>query len=80
MTERPWLILPVETKARELDAKTYVACAAAEAGFNVMLGDQNGLLRRLARLPRGIYLDKSIAPLKIAPFMRLKRLGFRVMA
>ena len=80
MTDRPWLILPVETKARELDAKTYVACAAAEAGFNVMLGDQNGLLRRLARLPRGIYLDKSIAPLKISPFRRLKRLGFRVMA
>ena len=80
MNERPWLILPIETKARELDAKTYTACAAAEAGFNVMLGEQNGLLRRLARLPRGFYLDKSIAPLKVAPFERLKKLGFRVMA
>jgi surface carbohydrate biosynthesis protein len=80
MNERPWLILPIETKARELDAKSYIACAAAEAGFNVMLGEQNGLLRRLARLPRGFYLDKSIAPLKVAPFERLKKLGFRVMA
>jgi hypothetical protein len=25
VSERPWLILPIETKARELDAKIYVA-------------------------------------------------------
>ncbi|HET7681144.1 MAG TPA: surface carbohydrate biosynthesis protein [Xanthobacteraceae bacterium] len=78
MSERPWLILPIETKARELDAKTYLACAAAEAGFRVLLGEQNALLRRLSRLPRGFYLDKSIAPLKIPSFERLKKLGFRI--
>jgi len=78
VSERPWLILPVEIKARELDAKTYLACVAAEAGFRVLLGDQNALLRRLARLPRGFYLDKSIAPLKVPGFQRLKKLGFRV--
>ena len=53
MTERPWLIIPIETKVRELDAKTYLACAAAEAGFRVLLGDQNALMKRLASLPRG---------------------------
>ena len=78
VSERPWLILPVETKARELDAKTYLACAAAEAGFRVLLGEQNALLRRLSRLPRGFYLDKSIAPLKVPSFERLKKFGFRV--
>ncbi len=78
MSERPWLILPIETKARELDAKTYLACAAAEAGFRVLLGEQNGLLRRLAQLPRGFYIDKSIAPLKVPSFGRLKKLGFRI--
>jgi surface carbohydrate biosynthesis protein len=78
VSERPWLIIPVETKARELDAKTYLACAAAEAGFRVLLGEQNALLRRLSRLPRGFYLDKSIAPLKVPSFERLKKLGFRV--
>ena len=79
-SERPWLIIPVETKARELDAKTYIACAAAEAGFRVMLGEQNAFLRRLALLPRGFYLDKSIARPKVPIFARLKKLGFRVMA
>ena len=80
VTERPWLIVPVETKARELDAKTYLACAAAESGFHVMLGEQNALLRRLARLPRGFYLDKSIGQAKVQGFERLKKLGFRVVA
>jgi surface carbohydrate biosynthesis protein len=75
-----WLIIPIETKARELDAKTFIACAAAEAGFRVLLGDQNSLLRRLSRLPRGFYLDKTIAPFKAPSFKRLKRLGFRVLA
>lgn len=80
MSELPWLIIPVETKARELDAKTYIACVAAEAGFCVMLGEQNAFLRRLALLPRGVYLDKSIARPKVPIFARLKKLGFRVMA
>jgi surface carbohydrate biosynthesis protein len=78
VSERPWLIVPVEIKARELDAKTYLACVAAEAGFRVLLGDQNSLLRRLSQLPRGFYLDKSIAPMKVPAFKRLKKLGFRV--
>ncbi|ARQ00701.1 surface carbohydrate biosynthesis protein [Pseudorhodoplanes sinuspersici] len=80
MTERHWLIIPIETKARELDAKTYLACAAAEAGFRVLLGDQNSLLRRLALLPQGFYLDKSVARLKVKSFQRLEDLGFNILA
>jgi surface carbohydrate biosynthesis protein len=78
--ELPWLLLPIETKARELDAKVYLACAAAEAGFRVLIGDQNALLRRLAILPRGIYFDKSVARPKVKPFRRLHRLGYRIVA
>ena len=80
MTERPWLIIPIETKVRELDAKTYLACVAAEAGFRVLLGDQNALLRQLASLPRGFYLDKSVARLKVKSFRRLEDLGFNILA
>ena len=80
MNERPWLIIPVETKARELEAKTYLACVAADSGFHVLLGEQNALLRRPALLPRGFYIDKALAPLKIPPFRRLKGLGYRVVA
>ncbi len=78
--ERPWLILPVETKARELDAKTYFGCVAAEAGFRVILGGQQSILRRLALLPSGFYLDKSVARPKVAGFQRLNDVGFRVVA
>jgi surface carbohydrate biosynthesis protein len=77
---RPWLIIPVETKVRELDAKTYFACAAAERGFQVILGEQNSLLRRLATLPRGIYLDKSTDRMRPAMFDRLERLGYVIAA
>ena len=77
---RPWLILPVETRARELDAKTYFACVAAEAGFRVILGGQQSILRRLPLLPSGFYLDKSVARPKVAAFRRLNDVGFRVIA
>lgn len=80
MNERPWLIIPVETKVREFDAKLYLACSAAEAGFDVMLGEQNYILQRLATLPRGFYFDKSVATAKIKSFSRLKKLGYRIIS
>ncbi len=80
MNAPPWLILPVETKVRELDAKAYLACVAAEAGFRVILGEQRALRGRLGLLPRGFYLDKSLAPSRVRFFQRLNRLGFRPLA
>lgn len=74
--QRPTLILPVETKVRELDAKVLQACALVERGFRVLLGDQNVLLRNAGRLPVGLYVDKSVARRKVRTFGRLLRLGF----
>lgn len=80
MTDKPWLIVPVETKVRELDAKVLFASAAAEAGWRVLLGEQNALLQRLPFLPRGYYLDKSTARSKVKYFDRMHRLGFGILA
>lgn len=74
------LIVPIETKFREIDAKIYMSCVAAEAGFSIVVGDQNEILSSLARLPRGLYLDKSIARTRVRQFQRLDKLGFRIAA
>jgi len=76
----PYVLLPIETKAREFLAKTLLGCVAAEAGFHVVVGDQNELLRYLSYLPRGIYIDKSIVRTKIGNFRRNRKLGNRVVA
>jgi len=77
---RPWLLLPIETKAREFDGKLLQAAVAAERGWNVALGDQNAMLHQLRWLPRGAYLDKSVSGNKVAHFRRLHALGHRITA
>ncbi len=76
----PYVLLPIETKAREFLAKTLLGCVAAEAGFHVIVGDQNELHRYLNYLPRGIYIDKSIVRTKIRSFRKNRSLGNRVVA
>ncbi len=75
---KPWLILPMETKAREFHAKTLLAATAAARGYDVLLGEQNALLAQLTHLPRGLYLDKSVARTKSAHFRKLHELGFKI--
>ncbi len=75
---KPWLILPMETKAREFHAKTLLAATAAARGYDVLLGEQNALLAQLPHLPRGLYLDKSVARTKLAHFRKLHELGFKI--
>ncbi len=76
----PWLLLPVETKARELHAKLLLAGMAVERGYSVVLGEQNAMVRQLAHLPRGLYLDKSIAASKTRHFQQLRQRGYKVAA
>ncbi|MFP6747785.1 MAG: surface carbohydrate biosynthesis protein, partial [Alphaproteobacteria bacterium] len=77
---KQWILLPIETKARELHAKLLLAAMAVERGYGVVLGEQNAMVRQLAHLPRGLYVDKSIASSKTRHFKRLRRLGYRVAA
>lgn len=74
------LYLPVETKNREFDAKLLLACAAAEAGFSVVLGYKKRLLSALDTLPPGLFLDKSMPLDKIQKFLHFKKLGHKLLA
>jgi surface carbohydrate biosynthesis protein len=56
---RKWMLLPLEIKARELDAKVLLACAVAESGYGVILG-KNGF-NLAGDFPQGIYFDKSLS-------------------
>lgn len=75
-----YLFLPVETKAREFNAKVLFSCFAAKEGFGVYLGELNELMENLQNLPVGIYIDKSIAPTKVKSFTKIKNLGNRIVA
>ncbi|PIE36574.1 hypothetical protein CSA56_00030 [candidate division KSB3 bacterium] len=69
------LYIGVETKAREFDAKLLLACFAAEAGFDTVLGQQKIFVKRLAEMPRGIWINKSISPSKTEAYKHYKKLG-----
>lgn len=74
------LFIPIETKVREFQAKLLLSCYAVEAGFEVIIGGQMELLRRIKYMPRGIYLEKGVASTKINSVKLLRNLGNRVVA
>ncbi|MCK5545571.1 MAG: hypothetical protein KAI35_10160 [Desulfobulbaceae bacterium] len=74
------IFIPVETKVREFHAKILLSCYAAEAGFSVILGMQTELLRMVKFQPRGVYVEKGVAPQKIPGTRLLKGLGNKVVA
>ncbi|PKN23724.1 MAG: hypothetical protein CVU64_23820 [Deltaproteobacteria bacterium HGW-Deltaproteobacteria-21] len=78
--EKPYLLLPIETKVREFQGKVLLSCFAAERGFNVLLADQNEMLRLLNCLPRGIYIDKGIVRTYVKNFRKNRKIGNRVVA
>ena len=53
--------LPIETKARELDTKIYIALKLVEKGFQVVIGSKRGVhFRMLTKNEYFIYFDKGI--------------------
>ena len=55
------MIIPLETKNRELHAKTLLALHAAERGWGVVIGDKAVTRVSQALLPRGVFVEKSIS-------------------
>ena len=74
------LILPVETAARELDAKLLLACVAAERGYSAFVGFQNEIRSHIAAIPRGVYIAKGFGSRKARFLKILKGLGFIITA
>ncbi len=56
-----WLLLPVEAKVREFEAKIFLACLAAERGYSVLVGHYGVINRWSGALPRGMILEKNIS-------------------
>jgi len=77
---RVWVLIPVETKAREYHAKLLLSCVAAEAGFGVILGRKGILEFNVRFLPRGILFSNNILTGKEKLFRRYRRMGYTVAA
>lgn len=77
-TDELFLFCPIETKVREMDAKTLLACVAAERGHKAIVGDMVELRDIVEFLPRGVYLSKSIPQKMERYFRRYKSLGYAV--
>jgi surface carbohydrate biosynthesis protein len=76
---RRWLLVPIETKVRELDGKTLFTCVAAEAGYGVIRGHK-AFCKDLSDKPRGILVDKSVFATKSRLFLRNREQGNRGVA
>lgn len=76
-TPRRWLLLPIETKVRELDGKVLLASHAAARGYGVVLGSKAAIGLNAEWLPKGVILLKSIQPAAANQLYRLRELGFR---
>jgi surface carbohydrate biosynthesis protein len=74
------IIMPVENQVREMDAKILLSCVAAERGYRVLIGSRAYIHFKVASVPRGIYLAKSMKALSIRMFKILNQLGHHILA
>ena len=77
MRKRP-LIIPVENQVRELDPKLLLACIAVQKGFSAIIGSHREIDLRIASLPRGLYLNKSMTDRNLAMFRIMRNLGHEI--
>ncbi|NJM30722.1 MAG: hypothetical protein HC855_12045 [Rhizobiales bacterium] len=80
MNDRPHLIVPVETAARELDAKLLLSLFAVNEGMTVTLGNKALLNLRIGGLKPGIYLSHNFNAGRDRIISLARRLGHTVAA
>lgn len=78
MTDKPFLIIPSETKSREFEPKLLLACMAASAGYPVIVGSRIHIHNAIARLPRGITSPKTLRVRQRVYLKFLKNSDFRL--
>ena len=76
---KKWILLPVEIKVREFEAKLLFSFFAAEAGYGVVVGPNLFNLENES-IPKGLYFDKSISPNKRNMIKAQKSKGNLVMS
>jgi surface carbohydrate biosynthesis protein len=79
-SQKPVLLIPVENQVRELDAKLLLACVAAKRGLTSIIGPKREIENRIASIPRGIFLSKSLRIVKRKFFPISRLLGHEIVA
>jgi len=74
------LLIPVESQVRELDGKILLACAAAEKGFNTVIGSRAYIHHHSSKVRNAVYLAKSMRRFSNRMFKILNSLGHRIVA
>lgn len=74
------ILLPVESQVRELDAKILFACAAAECGYEVVIGSRAYIHFYASRVKHCIYIAKSMRRFSDRMFKIMHGLGHRIVA
>ncbi len=74
------LLIPVESQVREFDAKLLIACVAAEAGFEAIIGSRAHIHHYASRVRGGIYIAKSMRQISSRMFNIINQLGHRIVA
>jgi len=70
------LILPVDIKNREMDARLLHAAVALDAGWRIIIGSKTLINRNLWRLPRGVYLFSTFSRGRLTIARCLRNMGF----
>jgi surface carbohydrate biosynthesis protein len=74
------IFIPIESQVRELDAKLFLACVAAEHGYAAVLGSRGPLNHAMVKLPRGVFMAKGLRSIARKMFGILRALGHRIVA
>ena len=74
----PFLYLPVEVAARELDAKLLIAAVAVGAGYEVVIGQKWLMQRNFGRMPPGIVLFKTLTAVDAKAMQAAHAAGHRI--
>ncbi len=74
----PFLYLPVEVAARELDAKLLIAAFAVGAGYEVIIGQKWLMQRNFGRMPPGIVLFKTLTAVDAKAMQAAHAAGHRI--
>jgi surface carbohydrate biosynthesis protein len=74
----PFLYLPVEVAARELDGKLLLAAVAVGAGYEVVIGQKWLMQRNFARMPPGIVLFKTLTAIDAKAMQAAHAAGHRI--
>lgn len=78
VSSRPWLLIPIETKAREFHSKVLFGCFAALRGWGVVIGPRRVIRKQQEFLPKGFVIEKSASKVDVEHMQNTLRNGNRL--